>query len=64
MAGKKTKQASGGARLVASGRRPMTLGLTQEQYELIQAAAQKELIPMTALTLRSVVEASKKILKK
>lgn len=59
---KKTKQASGGARLVASGKIPMTLGLTTEERDLIRQAASAEgRHAMTEFVLHHALEAARKI---
>jgi uncharacterized protein (DUF1778 family) len=61
---KKPKQASGGARLTASGKRPMLLGWPQEQAELIQAAALADGRKMTQFVMFHALQAAKKMLEK
>jgi hypothetical protein len=54
------KQRSGGARLVASGKKPMLLGLTPEQHEEIRLAALSEERPMTQYVIHHVVAFARK----
>ncbi len=61
---KKPKQASGGARLAASGKKPITLGVTTEEHaELMEAAAQDRR-PLTQFLLLHGLAAARKILSK
>lgn len=59
-----TKQASGGARLKQSGKRPQLLGWSQADAEIIERAAQIEGRPMTQFVQHHALQAAKKILKK
>lgn len=59
---KTAKQASGGARLVAAGRKPMSLGWLPEDHAAIAAAAREERLPMTAFVIRASLDAARKIL--
>lgn len=59
----KKKQASGGARLTAAGKKPMTLGLDPADRDLIERAAAAERMPMTVFVLRAALVAAKKTLK-
>ncbi len=59
---KAPRQASGGARLKAAGRHPVTLGLTPAQRDLIRAAAEKDGRPMTQILLRGGLALAEKIL--
>ncbi len=58
----KPKPASGGARLVASGKRAMLLGLSPEDRDLIERAAKADSRPMTQFVRLAAVAAAKKIL--
>ena len=57
---KAAKQESGGARLVKSGRKPVQLGLTTEELDLIDRA--RDLAPRTKFITRAAIEAAKRIL--
>lgn len=59
---REARQSSGGARMLAAGRKPMLLGLTPEQHDLAKRAAEREGLRMTQLAIRSLVAAAKKIL--
>lgn len=61
---KKSSQASGGKRLVASGKHPVTLGLLPEQRDRLRAAAQAEGRPVTQFVIYHALQAAEKILKK
>lgn len=63
MAKQKPKPTSGGGRLMAAGKRPMTLGLSPEQSELIEKAAEQEGRPMTNFVLYHALEHARAILK-
>ncbi len=58
---KKLKQASGGARLVASGKRPVTLGLRAVDYDLLKLAAEKENRHLTQFLIYHGLKAAKKL---
>ncbi len=67
MAEKPAKKQSGGARLMASGRRPFMMGLPTDIYDRLAAVAQAEHMPMTVFGLRALVaaiEATEKKLRK
>ncbi len=53
-------QPSGGARLMASGRKPVQLGLTEEEMALIDRA--RDLAPRTKFITRAAVNEAKRIL--
>ena len=55
-----SKQESGGARLMKSGRKPVQLGLTAEELDLIDRA--RDLAPRTKFITRAAVQCAKKIL--
>lgn len=59
---KSAKPASGGARLIASGRRPVLLGLTADQHATIETAAKAERRPVTQFLLHHGLAAAEKIL--
>lgn len=59
-----TKQASGGARLKASGRVPVLLGLLPDQAETIRAAAAADGRPVTQFLVHYGLETAKRILRK
>lgn len=61
---KTTRQASGGARLIASGRKPVLLGLTPEQYEKMGRAAEKIGLKLTQFLVFQGLAAAEKILGK
>jgi uncharacterized protein (DUF1778 family) len=56
----KNKQMSGGARLRASGKRAVLLGLTPEQHAAIRAAAESEGRPVTQFLVFHGLAAAKK----
>lgn len=58
------RQASGGARLVASGKRPVLLGLAPDQHECIAEAAAATGRPVTQFLIFHGLMAAKKILEK
>jgi len=60
----KTKQTSGGARLKASGKVPVLLGLLPEEAEEIRAAAKLDGRPVTQFLTYHGLAAAKKIRKK
>ncbi len=55
------KIASGGARLMAKGKKPMVLGLTSAQHALLFDAARIAGLPATELVLRAALAESNKI---
>lgn len=57
-------QASGGARLIASGKRPVSLGLLPEQHEKLSAAAALDGRPLTQFLVFHGLKAAEKILGK
>ena len=61
---KKPAQLSGGARLTASGKKPMLLGLTPEQHEEIRLASAAEGRPMAQYAVFHLGLAAKKTLQK
>jgi len=58
------KQASGGARLRAAGKRAVLLGLTPEQHTKIREAAEIDRRPVTQFLTFHGLAAAEKILKK
>lgn len=64
MAKKKPTQASGGSRLVASGKKPVLLGLTPEDHAKASEAAQLERRPLTQFFIHHGLVAAEKILAK
>jgi uncharacterized protein (DUF1778 family) len=65
MAPQKTKRSSsGGSRLMSSGKKPILLGLTPEQYAKIHRAAEIDSRPMTQFLTLHGVKAAEKILAK
>lgn len=64
MAKKRTKQASGGARLKASGKRPVLLGLSSDDHAKLLAAAESEHRPLTQFLVHHGLVAAEKILNK
>jgi uncharacterized protein (DUF1778 family) len=56
-----TKQLSGGARLLAAGKKPVCLGLTEDQHDLLRLAAQAEGRPITQFVTFHALQAAKKI---
>lgn len=61
---KPKKQRSGGAGLIAAGKKPLLLGLTPEQHELIRQAAELDGRYMTQFVLHNTLIAAKTILEK
>lgn len=57
---KKTKQASGGKRLGASGKKPILLGATREEWAVIHTVAKHERRPMTQYILHHIMELAAK----
>lgn len=57
-------QKSGGARLVESGKKPILLGPTKSEHEILKSAAEKEGRPVTQFLLFHGLKAAKKILSK
>ena len=65
MAPQKTKRSSsGGSRLMSSGKKPILLGLTPEQYAKIHRAAELDSRPMTQFMTLHGLRAAEKILSK
>ncbi len=60
----KTKQESGGARLLKAGKKPILLGPTVEQKMTLDAAAAKEGRPTSQFVLFHALQAAGKILRK
>jgi uncharacterized protein (DUF1778 family) len=64
MAGRKpVKQMSGGARMTASGRKPVTLWLTADEHATLRAAAARDRRPMTQFAIRAAMMAAEKMSK-
>jgi len=61
---KAKKQTSGGARLIASGRHPVLLGLTPGQREIILRAAEIDGRPVTQFLIYHSLAAGRKIIEK
>ena len=55
-------RASGGARMMASGKRPVLLGLSPEQHEKVFAAARKDERPVTQFFVFHGLKAAERIL--
>lgn len=64
MSKKKSAQASGGARLKASGKWPQLLGWPERDRALIEEAAEADGRPLTQFVMHHAREAAKKILEK
>lgn len=60
----KKRQASGGRRLVASGRRPVTLGILPEDHDLLRQAAEIDRRPLTQFLIYHGLVTARKILEK
>lgn len=60
----KPKQASGGARLVASGKRVQTLGWLPDDWELIERAAERTRRPRTSFVQLAALDAARRVLAK
>ena len=58
------KPMSGGARIKASGKSPVLLGLPPEQKEMLQRAAELDGRPLTQFLIFHGLAAAKKILEK
>jgi uncharacterized protein (DUF1778 family) len=58
------KQKSGGARLIEAGKKPVTLGLSAEDYDELKEAAISERVPLTVFFLRSGLEVARRISRK
>ena len=58
------KQLSGGARLVAAGRHPQTLGWEPGDWAVIEEAARLEFQPVTKFVQRAAIIAARKIIRK
>lgn len=58
------KQISGGARLTASGRKPILLGVTQAELDTIRQAAQIDRRPVTQFLILHGLAAAERILGK
>ena len=61
---KPTAAMSGGARLAASGKRPILLGVSAEQHDLLRAAADAESRYVTQFVLHHALAAARKNLAK
>jgi uncharacterized protein (DUF1778 family) len=61
---KEKARESGGARLVAAGRRPVSLGLLPAEYDAIKAAAEAKEMPMTEFVTTAAVRAAQSFLEK
>lgn len=57
------KPKSGGARLVASGKKPILLGVTPEQYEKISTAAKADNRPITQYIIHHILKEAEKYFK-
>ena len=58
------RKRSGGASLVASGRKPILLGLPTDEHDILRRAAAIERRPMTQFLIHYGIAAAKKILEK
>ena len=63
-AGKVKKRISGGGQLARSGKKPVLLGLTEEQHATLRDAAAADGRPMTQFLVFHGLAAAKKILEK
>lgn len=61
---KRNPQPSGGARLSASGKKPMLIGWSEADHELIRQAAARQRCPMTSFVMLAAVEKAAKVLAK
>jgi len=60
----KPKRLSGGAQLVASGKKPMTLGFTPDEFEAIKSATASEgLRHMSEFARQAILKAARKAAK-
>jgi uncharacterized protein (DUF1778 family) len=59
---KKPKPLSGGAKLKASGRKAIMLGVTPEQFDNIKLAASLEMRPVSQFVTFYAVQAAEKII--
>lgn len=59
---KKRKQLSGGAKLKAAGRKPILLGVTQEQYDKLKLAASLEMRPVSQFVTFHALQAADKVI--
>lgn len=58
------KQASGGARMMAAGRKPVMIGPTADEKDILDRAAQIDGRPTSNFVLNHALIAAKKILAK
>lgn len=58
------KQASGGARLIACGKKPMLIGWTAEDRDTIERAAKAAGVPMTQFVQIHSIKAARRILRR
>lgn len=56
------KQKSGGAQLIARGKKPITLGVSPEDKKTLDDAAKAEGRPTTQFVLYHALQAAKKVL--
>ncbi len=61
---KKQGTESGGKRMAKLGYKPSQLWYTEEEYELVQAAAKIDRRPMTQFAIRAALAEAKRVLKK
>jgi uncharacterized protein (DUF1778 family) len=61
---KKRKQLSGGAKLKAAGRKPILLGVTQEQFDKLKLAASLEMRPVSQFVTFYALQAADKVIAK
>ena len=59
----RTKPPSGGRKLMDAGRKPILLGATEAEHDLLRQAAEAERRPITQFLLHHGLVAAKKILK-
>ena len=61
---KKRKQLSGGAKMKASGKKAILLGVTPEQFDKIKLAASLEMRPVTQFVTFYTVKAAEAVIAK
>lgn len=59
---KKRKQLSGGAKLKASGRKAILLGVTPEQFDTFKLAASLEMRPVSQFVTFYALQAAEKVI--
>jgi uncharacterized protein (DUF1778 family) len=61
---KRRKQLSGGAKMKASGKKPILLGVTPEQFDKIKLAASLEMRPVSQFVTFYAVKAAEAVIAK